>query len=62
MPKKNLFIGLGEIAIGAILISPADEIATAIGSGGTSLLVAPQQLAGTAVIGLVLLYDGIKRI
>lgn len=52
----------GEIALGIALISPLDEIAAGVVSGGASTPTAPLQGAISALIGFGLILHGAKVI
>ena len=58
----NKLIGILEIGIGIFLASPADEVATVVATKGLSLPVAKGQLAGTALLGSLLILDGTRRL
>jgi len=62
MVKKNTLLGIAEMGLGALLVSPIDEIAVGIGTGGISLPSAPAQLKGTAVVGFAMFFDGMRRL
>ena len=54
---------LAEIGIGLFLASPADELVSTTLSGGTLALPAlAVQGPATGVIGLALMYDGLRRL
>lgn len=56
------WLAVGEVVLGALLISPADEIAFSSVTGGTGLAVAPFQAVGTGAVGFILLFDGLRRL
>lgn len=53
---------VAEILAGLILISPADEVAVTVASAGINLPSIASQGAGTAVLGTVLVGDGVRRL
>jgi hypothetical protein len=60
--KKGWYIGVIEAVIGGILVSPIDEAIVVGGTGGSGIIGTPIQAPATALIGLALVYDGLKRI
>jgi len=59
---KNMWLGLVEIGVGALLASPADEAGLAILSGGSSLAISPAQISVTGAIGILMVLDGLRRV
>lgn len=51
MSKKNFLLGIAEIGAGILIALPFEDVATA----GTTIPI-------TAVAGVALVYDGIKRL
>lgn len=62
MKKKNFLLGIAEIGAGIVLASPADELLLTTGTAGVGGLALPAQLPITAIAGIALVYDGIKRL
>ena len=58
----RLVVGSLMTAAGAVLMSPADELATAVATGGVGLAAAPVQGPVTAGLGAVLATAGIGLI
>ena len=51
-----------EVGLGLFLITPIDEVAVAAATAGASLPSSPIQGPASAVIGLALVSDGMRRI
>jgi len=58
----NTIIGAGEIILGVLLATPADEAVVTGGTAGIGGLLAPIQFPMTIAIGGLLAYDGLKRV